>query len=133
MKKIVTVTKVTRVLKLVDILNDILSDMGDEELLAKYGLSWRQLEKVYSKLFYGGLLAKEDMIRRMELRCGRDASHIPFVEIEDMGRVYECEVCGFASPFHFTSCPKCRQVNLRRLSSAAVARGFDSGHVGHAV
>jgi hypothetical protein len=133
MKKIVTVTKVTRLLKLADILADILSDMSDEGLLAKYDLSWRQLGKVYSKLYYGAILSKEDMLHRMELRDGRDASHIPFVEIEDMERLYECEVCGFASPFHFTSCPKCRQLNLRRLKWASVAPSFRPGHVGHGV
>lgn len=127
MRKIVTVTKVTRLLKLGDILSDILSDLSDEAVLAKYDLSWRQLGKVYSKLFFGGILTREDMLRRLSLRCGRDASHIPFVEIEDMEKVYECEVCGFTSPFHFTSCPRCRQLNLRRLKWSSLAGRFDSG------
>ena len=54
-KKVVKVTKITRVLKVSEILGDILSDVTDEELLEKYGLGWKQLEKVYCKLFLRGI------------------------------------------------------------------------------
>jgi len=116
MKKVLKVTKVTRLLKISEILPDILSGLSDEDLLEKYRLNWEQLRKIYSKLFYGGFMTKGDLLRRIELREGQDASHIPFVEIEPRGAVYECLICGFNSEFHFSECPRCRQVNLRRLT-----------------
>lgn len=116
MKKRLTVTKVTRVLKVSGILRDILSDMSDEELLDKYSLSWIQLEKIYTKLYYGGYLSKEELVRRVELRYGQDSSHIPLADLECADAVYSCEICGFASPLHFSACPRCRQLNLRRLT-----------------
>jgi rubrerythrin len=116
MKKVLKVTKVTRVLKIADILRDILSDMSDEEVLERHDLSWIQLEKIYSKLFYGGYLSKAELATRVQMRCGRDASHIPLVDLDCSEKVYLCEICGFTSPFHFSACPRCRQVNLRRLT-----------------
>lgn len=116
MKKVVTVTKITRLLKVYDILADMLLDVSDEELLVKYALDWRQLEKVYCKLFYGGFLEREHLRRRSRLRAGKPTSHIPLAEIEDSGRVYECTICGYTSRLHFSACPRCRQINLRRLT-----------------
>lgn len=114
-KKVMTFTKTTRLLKVAEVVEDMLADMSDEELLLKYGLSWNQLHKVYSKLFYGGFLSKDEMVRRIELRGGRDTSHIPLVEIEESGASYECMTCGFESTLHFSKCPRCKQINLRRL------------------
>lgn len=116
MRKLLRVTKVTRVMKIADILRDVLSDLSDEDLLEKHDLSWRQLEKIYTKLFYGGYLSKAELARRVELRRGRDASHIPFVDLECSDMLYLCEICGYSSPLHFSTCPRCRQVNLRRLT-----------------
>jgi ribosomal protein L40E len=124
MKKYLTVKKVTRVLRIADIVRDMLSDVTDEELLEKYSLDWTQLRKVYCKLFYGGVLTKEQLVRRVELRSGSDSSHIPLADIEEVDRVYTCEVCGFASPWHFSACPRCHQVNLRRLKISS-AGSFD--------
>jgi len=115
MKKLLRVTKVTRLLKIADILRDMLDDLSDEDLLDKYKLSWKQMQKIYSKLYYGGYLTQNALIRRMELRAGKDASHIPFAEIHGSNTVYQCEICGFSSSRHFSACPRCRQVNLRRL------------------
>lgn len=116
MKKRLIVTKTTRLLKVADILRDMQSSMSDEELLERHSLSWSQLEKVYSKLFYGGHLGKDELMRRIELRSGKDCSHIPLVDIYDADEVYLCEVCGYISGLHFSLCPRCRQINLRRLS-----------------
>ncbi len=116
MRKLLRVTKVTRVMKISDLLRDILTDLSDEDILEKHDLNWRQLEKIYTKLFYGGYLSKAELAGRVELRCGRDASHIPFVDLECSDMLYLCEICGYSSPFHFSSCPRCRQVNLRRLT-----------------
>lgn len=116
MKRRLVVTKTTRVLKVADLLSDMLSEMSDEELLGKHSLTWKQLEKVYSKLFYGGFLGKDELMRRVELRDGRSCSHIPLVDIYEAGEAYQCEVCGYISGLHFSLCPRCRQVNLRRLS-----------------
>jgi hypothetical protein len=115
-KKVVKVTKITKVLKVSEILGDILSDVTDEELLEKYDLGWKQLEKVYCKLFYGGFLGRDQLRRRSRLRAGKPTSHIPLAEIEDPGRVYECLICGYTSRLHFSACPRCRQINLRRLT-----------------
>jgi hypothetical protein len=116
MRRVLTVTKTTRVLKVREILSDMLSDLPDEEIMEKHGLHWEQLEKIYAKLYYGGYLGKEDVTRRVELRRGKDAAHIPFAQIEDGGTLYECSVCGFISSLHFSTCPRCREVNLRRLT-----------------
>lgn len=115
-KKMVTVTKITRMLKVADILGDMLSDVTDEELLEKYSLDWEQLQKVYSKLFYGGFLERRELRRRSRLRAGKPTSHIPLADFDDPGRVYECTICGYTSRLHFSECPRCRQINLRRLS-----------------
>ncbi len=114
-KRVVTFTKTTRLLKIAEVIEDILEDVSDEELLQKYRLDWQQLHKVYSKLFYGGYLSKEEMLRRIELRSGRDTSHIPLVEIDESQDAYECMTCGFQSSLHFSECPRCKQINLRRL------------------
>jgi hypothetical protein len=116
MKRVLRVTKTTRVLKIKDILHDLLSNVTDEELSQRHNLRWEQLEKVYAKLYYSGYLGKEDLQRRIDLRGGKDIGHIPFSEIENSGTVYECTMCGFLSPLHFSTCPRCREVNLRRLT-----------------
>ena len=116
MKRRLVVTKTTRVLKVAEILSDMQSEMSDEELLEKHSLTWKQLEKVYGKLFYGGFLDKDELMRRIELRDGKSCSHIPLVDIHESGEAYQCEVCGYFSSLHFSLCPRCRQVNLRRLS-----------------
>jgi len=116
MKKRLVVTKTTRVLKVADIVSDMRAGMSDEDLLQKHSLTWKQLEKVYSKLFYGGFLGKGELMRRVELRDGQSCAHIPLVDIHAAGDAYQCEVCGYISGLHFSMCPRCRQVNLRRLS-----------------
>ncbi|MFH1115936.1 MAG: hypothetical protein V1792_18650 [Pseudomonadota bacterium] len=119
MRKLLRVTKVTRVMKIADLLRDILTDLSDEELLEKHDLSWTQLEKIYTKLFYGGYLSKAELAGRVALRRGKDASHIPYVDLESSDMLYLCEICGYSSPLHFSSCPRCRQVNLRRLTRSS--------------
>lgn len=116
MRKLVKVTKITRVFRVAEILNDIFAEVSDEELLKKYRINLKQLGKIYCKLFYGGFMGKDDMVRRVELRHGKDASYIPLAEIQDADVTYECVVCGFASPLHFSTCPRCQQLNLRRLT-----------------
>jgi hypothetical protein len=132
MKKVLRMTKVTRLIKVYDILQDMISALSDEELLDKYALTFRQLEKVYAKLFHGGFLSRAQMLRRIDMRYGRDASHIPFAEIREGNSVYQCELCGYTSAIHFSTCPRCRQVNLRRLTRdspcllAPLSAGSDS-------
>ncbi len=116
MKKILRVTKTMRLVKVREILTDIFADVSDETLLDQYDLSWEQLEKIYSKLFHGGFLTVEDLERRIDLRVGKDASHIPLVDIYGDKALYECLICGFVSHQHFSACPRCRQINLRRLT-----------------
>ena len=116
MIKIRTVTKVSRQIKVPEILSDLKSDMTDEEVLEKNGLHRRQLSKIYSRLFYGGFLDQNDLLRRFEMRRGRDASHIPLVRMGGRRITYECSACGFYTMYHFSACPRCRAVNLRRLS-----------------
>ena len=132
MKKMLRITKITKIVKTREILNDILAEVSDEALLDKYSLCWEQLAKVYSKLFYGGLLTCEDLCRRIELRSGGNASHIPLAEIHGSVKVYECHTCGFTSHLHFSACPRCREINLRRLTKRALADGFISQHFGQA-
>ena len=131
-KKVIKVIKVITVLKVSEILGDILSDITDEELLEKYGLCWNQLEKVYCKLFYGGFLGKDQLQRRSCLRAGRGASHIPLAEIDDPGRIYECLICGYTSTLHFSACPRCCQINLRRLTWQSAQGMASSRSAGHA-
>ena len=116
MKKILRVTKTTRLVRIREILTDIFADVSDEALLEQYSLSWEQLGKIYSKLFYGGFLTAEDLERRIDIRVGKDASHIPLAEICGDKALYECMICGFVSHLHFSACPRCRQINLRRLA-----------------
>jgi hypothetical protein len=124
MKKILRMTKVVRTVKVREILRDMLAELPDEALLEKYQLNWKQLGKIYTKLFYGGLLSDELMLTRIELRQGKDASHIPLVQIDGSGTIYECLVCGYISALHFSECPRCRQINLRRLSRRVPARDY---------
>jgi len=116
MKRLLRVTKVTRVLKLKDILTDIQFGVPDEDILGKYRITGKQLGRIYCKLFYAGHLTEGDMVRRIEMRCGRDASYIPYAELQESNRVYECLTCGYSSTLHFSACPRCQQLNLRRLS-----------------
>ncbi len=81
MKKILRVTKTTRLVKIREILTDIFADVSDEKLTEEYSLSWEQLGKVYSKLFYAGFLTSEDLEKRIDLRSGKDSSHIPMAAI----------------------------------------------------
>lgn len=119
MLKITRITKVTRLIKLSYILADLKSDASDEEIAEKYGLTWTQMARAYSKLFHGGFLGKEDLGRRLAMRSGKASSHIPLVQISDSARQYECHFCGFRSRFHFSACPRCQAVNLRRLPKRA--------------
>ena len=74
MKKILRITKTTRLVKIREILADMFADVSDEKLLEQYDVSWEQLGKIYSKLFYGGFLTTEDLEKRIELRPGKDTS-----------------------------------------------------------
>jgi hypothetical protein len=108
--------KVSRYIKVREILQDLKSNASDEDLLEKYELTWTQLGKVYARLFYGGFLSRDDLLARLEMRAGKDASHIPLVRIDEGRDVYSCAFCNFSSPFHFSTCPRCQGVNLRRLT-----------------
>jgi hypothetical protein len=130
MKKILRMTKVVRTVKVREILDDMLVDLSDEALLEKYHLNWEQLGKIYTKLFYGGFLSDVDLLTRIDLRQGKDASHIPLVQIDTYGTIYECLVCGYISFLHFSQCPRCRQINLRRLSRRVAARDY-AAHAGY--
>jgi hypothetical protein len=129
MRKLVKVTKITRVFKVAEILKDILTEVSDEQLLRKYRINFKQLEKIYCRLFYGGFLTKDDMVRRIELRHGKDACHIPFAELPNSSATYECAICGFASSQHFSACPRCRQLNLRRLTKSSRPYPYATGPV----
>ncbi len=124
MKKALRITKVTRLLRISEIVTDLRSDKTDEELLAAYDMDWRQLSKVYSKLFFGGYLSEADLIQRREMRRGRDVSHIPLVEISDVAASYQCQICGFTSGHHFSECPECGELNLRRLTKRSLHEQF---------
>ncbi len=115
MKKVVTFTKVAKLLKLYEVVADLKSHTTDEEIIAKYNLTWAQLTKVYSKLFYGGHIDLDDLVRRLDMRGDKDASHIPLVRLDGTGGQYECWICGYSSAYHFSSCPRCKGINLRRL------------------
>jgi hypothetical protein len=115
MLRVRKITKITRLIPLSDIVGDLKSDASDEDVMAKHKLSWGQLAKVYSKLFYGGAISREDLARRFEMRRGKRVSHIPLVRIEASALGYRCSVCGFVSERHFSVCPECSGLNLRRL------------------
>ncbi|HMK35386.1 MAG TPA: hypothetical protein VK463_09990 [Desulfomonilaceae bacterium] len=132
-KKVVRMTKVTKVIKVADILKDMLQDISDEELLLKYRIGWKQLEAIYGKLFYGGFLDTSCMRRRIDLRGGRSSAHIPLADIKDSGSVYTCLTCGYTSSLHFSACPRCRQVNLRRLHKSALPAAFPPYYAGYGV
>lgn len=115
MVKIRRITKVARLIRVREIVSDLRSDITDEELVEKYDLTWRQLSKVYTRLLYGGYLKKEDLKRRLEMRSGRASSHIPLAQMDHGGNGYECCICGFSSLLHFSACPRCHRINLRRI------------------
>ncbi len=121
MKKVVTITKTMKVLKVRDIVQDLESDRTDEEILEKYRLTWTQLSKIYSKLYHRGHIDIEDLFRRAQMRGAKDASHIPLVKLDEPKRVYSCIHCGFRSEAHFSTCPRCAGINLRRLKKIAPA------------
>lgn len=105
-----------------DFLFDLAIDTSDEELIEKYGITLQQLTIVYSKLLHRGLLSLDGLRRRVLLRVGKSASHIPIVEINEEIPEYQCAFCGFLSMFHFSVCPECRGVNLRRLTKRSIAQ-----------
>ena len=116
-RKVFGIVKTTLVLKVSELLKDMSGGVSDEELLEKYSLTWAQLRKVYEKLYYGGYLSRVDLEERYWLRAGKNAAHVPFAEISaDDDKIYECVVCGYISHLHFSSCPRCHQINLRRLA-----------------
>lgn len=121
MKKVVTITKTTKLLRVRDVVQDLESNLSDEEILEKYGLTWGQLSKVYSKLYHRGYIDIEDLCRRREMRGSKGASHIPLVSLDDPEKMYTCIYCGFRSQAHFSTCPRCTGVNLRRLKKIAPA------------
>ena len=77
MKKLLRITKTTRVFRLKEMLNDIRSGVADEDILGKYRISHKQLGRIYSKLFYEGHLTKRDIVRRVGMRAGKDSSGHP--------------------------------------------------------
>lgn len=107
-------------IRTIDFLEHLEVDTSDEELIQKYNISWQQLSQIYSKLLHRGLLSLDDLRRRLALRVGKSASHIPIVEIQEEFPEYQCSFCGFTSLFHFTACPECHAVNLRRLTRRSI-------------
>ncbi len=115
MRKIIRIRKVCRLIPTAEILRDLNANMTDEELLQRYQITWLQLEKIYSRLLHGGYLSEDDLVHRLEMRSGMAAAHIPVARLENGSRRYHCSFCGFASAHHFSACPRCNGVNLRRL------------------
>ncbi len=130
-RKVRTMVKRTKMLRVLDLLQDFYADLSDEKLLQKYDLTWEQLGKAYEKLFYGGYLTKAEMERRLDLREGANTSHIPYVEIVAVDRIYECLSCGYVSGRHFSSCPRCRHLNVRRLSKSWLGVFRPEGYGSH--
>ena len=115
MKKKLQITKTTKLIRISEIVRDIKSSTSDEDLLDKYQITWKQLNSIYCKLFYGGQISREDLMKRVEMRDGARVSHIPLVWIDDPATIYKCGVCGYESGSHFSECPRCHQFNLRKL------------------
>lgn len=111
------VIKVKKRIKLKSILQDLLSDMTDERIMISYDLNKLQLSKVYSRLYHLGLLSEEDLERRIDLRGAKDISHIPLAAFPITTDHYYCEMCGFVSRRHFTKCPDCQAINLRKITA----------------
>jgi lipopolysaccharide biosynthesis regulator YciM len=112
------IVKKKKRIKLNSILNDILTSRPDEEILEKYQLTKLQLSKVYSRLYQLGLLSEEDLERRIELRGASDISHIPLAQLPPTMDHFTCESCGYLSRRHFTQCPECSAINLRKISAS---------------
>lgn len=121
MKKVVRITKTTKLLKVRDIVQDLESDLSDEEIREKHGLTWVQLAKVYASLYHRGYIDEEDLFRRVKMRGAKGAAHIPLVSLDEPIRVYHCIHCAFRSRAHFSTCPRCGGVSLRRLKRVAPA------------
>ncbi|MBM4327345.1 MAG: hypothetical protein FJ118_09300 [Deltaproteobacteria bacterium] len=119
MKKQLTITKTKKLIRIRDIVDDLKSEKSDEEIKERFSVSWEQMGKIYARLFYGGFITEEDLVRRVELRDGRDASHIPLVRIDLPDCLFQCSLCGFTSSRHFSRCPRCREIHLRRLRKRA--------------
>jgi hypothetical protein len=48
-----------------DVVQDIKSGMDDEALMAKYGLSYRQLQRLYRKIIIGGFIPPLELAQRL--------------------------------------------------------------------
>ena len=48
-----------------DVLQDIKSGMDDEAFMLKYGLSFRQLQRLFRKLILGGFIAPQELAQRL--------------------------------------------------------------------
>ncbi len=112
------ITKTVKLINVNRILHDLKSEAADEDLMEKYHLSLKQLEKVYIKLYYGGHLSRSDMRKRIRMRLGKRNFHIPFAEMSNEDG-FLCSKCGYISHLHFSKCPRCEQLNVRRLTSVS--------------
>jgi Fe2+ or Zn2+ uptake regulation protein len=114
---VIKIIKKKKRIKLNSILRDILSEMSDEQILEAYQINKLQLSKVYSRLYQLGLLSEEDLEKRIELRGARDISHIPLAQFPPTMDHFVCEDCGYVSRRHFTQCPECSAINLRKITA----------------
>lgn len=128
MRKVTTLTKTTRLFKIRVLVQDLRSDMTDEEIMVKHGLTRNMLAKVYARLFHQGYLDGEDLDTRLEMRGGNDSAHIPLVRMENHEVEYECYACGFTSDSHFSECPQCRRLNLRRMIECKPSAAYKGRH-----
>jgi hypothetical protein len=48
-----------------DVVEDIKSGMDDEALMIKYGLSYRQLQRLYRKVIIGGFIPPMELAQRL--------------------------------------------------------------------
>jgi hypothetical protein len=67
-----------------DVVQDIKSGMDDEALMTKYGLSYRQLQRLYRKIIIGGFIPPLELAQRLCVTKSQVGE--AFVEMEKVPR-----------------------------------------------
>lgn len=79
-----------------EIVADLRSGHSDNEIMAKYQISARALESVFSKLVQSNLISQDDLDARLDLAQGS-------VNLE----VFRCPACDCVQLNQFDECPLC--------------------------
>lgn len=86
-----------------EFVKDYCNGVRDQDMLAKYQITGRQMLGIVKKLVNEGVINKKDYFERAKRI--EDAAHIR--EKEFLQSLFSCDICGHLQPTHFDQCPAC--------------------------